>query len=74
MRDEHVINAQQLFELQVANTGSRVDKDVVINQKGRCTLVASANSATAAQNPHLHLDLMEFRNSGIRVIHPGAGK
>ena len=72
--DEYVINAQQLVELQVSDPGSRIDQNVIINQQGRRALVPPANSATAAQNPHLHLVSMEFRDSCSWTIRPGTGK
>ncbi|WP_300442293.1 hypothetical protein [Zoogloea sp.] len=74
MRNEYVIDTQQFVELQVSDPGSRIDQNVIINQQGSRALVAPANSATAAQNPHLHLVPMEFRDSCSWTIRPGTGK
>ena len=54
MRDEHVIDAHQFVERQLADTGAGVDQDVVVDKHSRGAQMVPADAATAAENPNFH--------------------
>ena len=68
--DEDMIDAQQVFELEVADPSPRIDQNVVIHEQGRGALTAPPDATTAPKNPQLHFLLMEFRKRGNRTGRP----
>jgi hypothetical protein len=45
--DEDMIDAQQVFELEVADPSPRIDQNVVIHEQGRGALTAPPDATTA---------------------------
>jgi hypothetical protein len=47
MRYEYVINERKLYQGEVADPGSAIDEDIVVDQHGRSTQVPATNATTA---------------------------
>ena len=59
MGDEHMVDARQLFQAQIADAGAAVDQDVVIHQHGGGAQRA-ADATAATEYGELHTCLPYF--------------
>ena len=53
VRHEYMIDARQLVDTEIADSGSGVDQDVVVEQHGGGAQI-TADAAAAAEYPELH--------------------
>ena len=54
MGHEDVVDAQQLIVFEFADTGSAINEDVIVDQKGRGARLPPTDATAASQHPEFH--------------------